>query len=218
MLAMDGRCKTLSAEADGYVRAEACGLLQLVSMDAEAVAGASLCQPLLGVLAGTSVNQVSSPASPSRSPPCYAAWEFQATALPAALPGTSADTPRDSPNVPRCKLRCPLQARCACNILAFTPFTCTHLLLLMPASLPCARQAPSQRSALQPVSKASRDASVPPLPCAGRTQQRPHGAQRARAAGCHAQCPGQLRHWSLPGLRPPDARHRHPAGGPHCES
>uniref|UniRef100_A0A7S3QW51 Ketosynthase family 3 (KS3) domain-containing protein n=1 Tax=Dunaliella tertiolecta TaxID=3047 RepID=A0A7S3QW51_DUNTE len=59
MLAMDGRCKTLSAEADGYVRAEACGLLQLetmVSVGAATAADDPVRQPL-GVLAGSAVNQ-----------------------------------------------------------------------------------------------------------------------------------------------------------------
>jgi acyl transferase domain-containing protein len=31
MLSKEGRCKTLSAEADGYVRAEACGVLLLTT-------------------------------------------------------------------------------------------------------------------------------------------------------------------------------------------
>lgn len=35
MLAPDGRCKTLDAEADGYVRAEVCGLFVLQVPDEE---------------------------------------------------------------------------------------------------------------------------------------------------------------------------------------
>jgi acyl transferase domain-containing protein len=51
MLAPDGRCKTLDAAADGYVRAEACGLLLLASETASEFGGAA------AVLAGSAVNQ-----------------------------------------------------------------------------------------------------------------------------------------------------------------
>jgi acyl transferase domain-containing protein len=53
MLAPDGRCKTLDAAADGYVRAEAAGVmvLQLLAGAGEAPAG---CQALIR---GTAVNQ-----------------------------------------------------------------------------------------------------------------------------------------------------------------
>ena len=52
MLSPEGRCKTLDAAADGYVRAEACGtlLLQLLTNDISSDA-------FLAVLAGTAVNQ-----------------------------------------------------------------------------------------------------------------------------------------------------------------
>jgi len=60
MLAMDGRCKTLDGAADGYARAEACGLMQLEQLDAWDGSNVSVDGPKpLGVLAGTSVNQVS---------------------------------------------------------------------------------------------------------------------------------------------------------------
>lgn len=61
MLAMDGRCKTLSAEADGYVRAEACGMMQIEVMDAHGSASTSpsTARDCVGILAGTAVNQVS---------------------------------------------------------------------------------------------------------------------------------------------------------------
>jgi len=55
MLAPDGRCKTLDAAADGYVRAEAAGVLLLQAYaagDAGSAAGS-----ILAVLAGSAVNQ-----------------------------------------------------------------------------------------------------------------------------------------------------------------
>jgi acyl carrier protein len=52
MLAPDGRCKTLDAAADGYVRAEALGVLLLQAVCAGAGAGACLA-----VLAASAVNQ-----------------------------------------------------------------------------------------------------------------------------------------------------------------
>ena len=54
MLAADGRCKTLDAAADGYVRAEAGGamLLDQLPHDAEGGAGAACA-----ILAGSAVNQ-----------------------------------------------------------------------------------------------------------------------------------------------------------------
>lgn len=58
MLTMDGRCKTLDSAADGYVRAEGVGLLQIEQMGLRPTSSAR--QPL-GVLAGTAVNQVSLP-------------------------------------------------------------------------------------------------------------------------------------------------------------
>ena len=49
MLALDGRCKTLSPAADGYARADACGVMLLLP---PAAAGAPLA-----LVAGTAVNQ-----------------------------------------------------------------------------------------------------------------------------------------------------------------
>ena len=53
MLALDGRCKTLSPAADGYARADACGVMLL--LPAAAVGGSGGAS--LAVLAGTAVNQ-----------------------------------------------------------------------------------------------------------------------------------------------------------------
>jgi acyl transferase domain-containing protein len=53
MLAADGRCKTLDAAADGYVRAEAVGVLLLQSGGG----GADTAQQPLALLAGSAVNQ-----------------------------------------------------------------------------------------------------------------------------------------------------------------
>jgi acyl transferase domain-containing protein len=56
--AADGRCKTLDAAADGYVRAEAAGLLMLQLLSACSESGRSPYDGhLLGVIAGAAVNQ-----------------------------------------------------------------------------------------------------------------------------------------------------------------
>ena len=72
MLSPEGRCKTLDASADGYVRAEACGALMLRPFDAapssllptrgSSAAGApqhhnAWTDGFLAVLAGSAVNQ-----------------------------------------------------------------------------------------------------------------------------------------------------------------
>ena len=68
MLSPEGRCKTLDASADGYVRAEACGALMLQAVLASAGHHHSLESPwplqpagtarsLIAVFAGSSVNQ-----------------------------------------------------------------------------------------------------------------------------------------------------------------
>jgi acyl transferase domain-containing protein len=54
MLAPDGRCKTLDAAADGYVRAEAVGVLLLQAAGAAADVNTP---PPLALLAGSAVNQ-----------------------------------------------------------------------------------------------------------------------------------------------------------------
>lgn len=53
MLAPDGRCKTLDASADGYVRAESCIVLALVAAGSDAADGA------YGLFKCSAVNQVS---------------------------------------------------------------------------------------------------------------------------------------------------------------
>lgn len=57
MLSAAGRCKTLDAAADGYVRAEACIVLRLDTRPGAAHAAEAL------FLAGTAVNQVPPPFS-----------------------------------------------------------------------------------------------------------------------------------------------------------
>ena len=74
MLSPEGRCKTLDASADGYLRAEACGALMLRPFDvtspsllpsggsSAAIAGApqhhnAWMDSYLAVLAGSAVNQ-----------------------------------------------------------------------------------------------------------------------------------------------------------------
>lgn len=64
MLTMDGRCKTLDAMADGYVRAEACIVMRLTAgpaMEPDAAAGSdpgALADSHAVVLLGSFVNQV----------------------------------------------------------------------------------------------------------------------------------------------------------------
>jgi acyl transferase domain-containing protein len=55
MLAPDGRCKTLDAAADGYVRSESAGVLVLQGFAAGSASTTS--QMFLAVLAGSAVNQ-----------------------------------------------------------------------------------------------------------------------------------------------------------------
>lgn len=52
MLSPDGRCKTLDASADGYVRAENCIVLLLASADSAYAAAA------FGIIKSSAVNQV----------------------------------------------------------------------------------------------------------------------------------------------------------------
>jgi acyl transferase domain-containing protein len=53
MLAPDGRCKTLDAAADGYVRAEAAGVLALTCLPAAEAGDGSA----LAIVCGSAVNQ-----------------------------------------------------------------------------------------------------------------------------------------------------------------
>ena len=55
MLSPEGRCKTLDASADGYVRAEACGALMLERQQASRPFLAR--SAAVSVLAGSAVNQ-----------------------------------------------------------------------------------------------------------------------------------------------------------------
>lgn len=52
MMSLDGRCKTLDASADGYVRAEACVIIRL-----DADRGSERLAPAAILLAGSAVNQ-----------------------------------------------------------------------------------------------------------------------------------------------------------------
>jgi acyl transferase domain-containing protein len=54
MLAADGRCKTLDASADGYVRGESVGVLLLQAVDGS---GGSMHQAALAMFRGSAVNQ-----------------------------------------------------------------------------------------------------------------------------------------------------------------
>lgn len=56
MLSAEGRCKTLDAAADGYVRAEAVCVIALADLSHAAVAGTQL--HVVALLAGSAVNQV----------------------------------------------------------------------------------------------------------------------------------------------------------------
>ena len=73
MLTMDGRCKTLDATADGYVRAEACIVMRLTAgpaMEPDAASGSgpgALADSPAIVLLGSFVNQVLSTIPRTRS-------------------------------------------------------------------------------------------------------------------------------------------------------
>ncbi|KAF6259570.1 thiolase-like protein [Scenedesmus sp. NREL 46B-D3] len=57
MLALDGRCKTLDAAADGYVRAEAAGFMLLLPAHVATSAGQADLINSCALLAGSAVNQ-----------------------------------------------------------------------------------------------------------------------------------------------------------------
>lgn len=56
MLSAEGRCKTLDASADGYVRAEGAGCVILLRADAPGAA-AAMAAGVVALLAGSAVNQ-----------------------------------------------------------------------------------------------------------------------------------------------------------------
>jgi acyl transferase domain-containing protein len=57
MLAQDGRCKTLDAASDGYVRAEAAGFMMLLPAHIATSAGRADLISSCALLAGSAVNQ-----------------------------------------------------------------------------------------------------------------------------------------------------------------
>ena len=56
MLALDGRCKSLDAAADGYVRAEACVAFLLAALDSSTSSTPLLCASAI-LICGSAVNQ-----------------------------------------------------------------------------------------------------------------------------------------------------------------
>ena len=96
MLSPEGRCKTLDASADGYVRAEACGVLHLTVTSPHQAqhspsASRTAIQPL-ALIAATAVNQdgrsssLTAPNGPAQQAVIRAALA-QAGAPPQALTG-----------------------------------------------------------------------------------------------------------------------------------
>ena len=109
MLAPDGRCKALSAAADGYGRAEACGVL-LLQQAAAVGTGA------LALLAGSAVNQdgrsssLTAPNGPSQQEVIRAATAGAGMA-PAAVSGLSMHgTGEAAVSTLLCALPCQLNA------------------------------------------------------------------------------------------------------------
>lgn len=85
MLAADGRCKTLDACADGYVRAEAAGALML---DSVAQTAYEECRAVRAVLRGSAVNQdgrsstLTAPNGPAQQDVVRTALEVAGNQLP----------------------------------------------------------------------------------------------------------------------------------------
>lgn len=135
MLALDGRCKTLSPAADGYARADACGVMLLLPTGSGANGGRALA-----LLAGTAVNQdgrsssLTAPNGPSQQEVVYQALgaarlePFAVTALQMHGTGESDGTAR-----PILTIRClfpPLIDACSCGInkaAAQSGGLCRHL-------------------------------------------------------------------------------------------
>lgn len=71
LMAPDGRCKTFSADADGYVRAEGCVVLVLKTLER----ALNDQDPILGIVRGSAVNQdgrsngLTAPSRPGPGPP-----------------------------------------------------------------------------------------------------------------------------------------------------
>ena len=87
MMAVEGRCKTLDATADGYVRADAAVSLLLRPVHSQAEAATAICAVLLR---GTAVNQggrsstLTAPNGPSQQAVIRAAFD-EADVLPASV-------------------------------------------------------------------------------------------------------------------------------------
>ncbi len=100
MLSPDGRCKTLDASADGYVRAEACAMMLLAPLDPVSSSPAAKEAPR-AIILGAAVNQdgrssaLTAPSGPAQQEVIRAALrdaKLPATALTALqMHGTGED-------------------------------------------------------------------------------------------------------------------------------
>ncbi|KAF5835048.1 beta-ketoacyl synthase, partial [Dunaliella salina] len=101
MLSREGRCKTLSAEADGYVRAEACGVMLLTTQPA-AFGDMASSRPC-AVVAGSAVNQdgrssaLTAPNGPAQSEVLMAALKDASLEQLSALAMHGTATPLGDP-------------------------------------------------------------------------------------------------------------------------
>jgi acyl transferase domain-containing protein len=119
MLSPEGRCKTLDAAADGYVRAEAVGVMMLESASRGSQQHGSKQQPL-AVLAGSAVNQdgrsssLTAPNGPAQQEVLRAALVNGGLA-PADLTGVSmhgTGTPLGEYDVSSCTVVCMAHQHC----------------------------------------------------------------------------------------------------------